>query len=115
MKKLQFLLCLAICFGTRAGAQPATSLPVQKYELKLISIFEDNKTQYIFAIGNSGFRNVDSLKRFLGRMPAGTELEWAPGCMRMGGEPLLSSEEEMKDFSKFLADHGITFTLIPSG
>jgi len=47
--------------------------------------------------------------------PPGSELRWAPGCERVGGEPLLSSEQDMRDFRKFLEQRGIRFVLVPSG
>jgi len=52
----------------------------------------------IFVIGPSGFKSVSSLKRYVETLPAGSELKWAPGRDRLGGEPLLSSEEETQAF-----------------
>lgn len=89
--------------------------PPATYELQLVYIFESKNTEYIFVIGNSGFRSVDSLKKFLGSLPAGTTIRWAPGCIRWGGEPLLSSEQEMDDFAAFLRGRQIKFELVPSG
>jgi len=86
-----------------------------KHELQLIHVFEDQKTEFIFVIGQSGFKSVDSLKKHLETWPAGSELRWAPGCERFGGELLLSSEEEMHAFHAFLAERGIKFVLVPSG
>ena len=105
-----FLICLA---SARAEDQPVPA--PEKYELKLIYIFEGSNREFIFTLGNSGFRSVESLKQFLGRRPRGTEVTWAPGCKRIGGEPLLSSEEDMKSFREFLEQRGIRFILIPSG
>ena len=73
-----------------------------KGELRLIYVFEEPKTAYILVIGQSGFKSVNSLKRYLETWPPGSELKWAPGCSRLGGEPLLSSEQEMKAFRAFL-------------
>ena len=110
------LLCIALV-SSGASAQtpsPAISSP-QKYNLDLVYIFEGKTPEFIFVVGNSGFRSVSTLKDFLGGLPAGSELTWAPGCKRMGGEPLLSSESEMNNFRKFLEERGIKFTLVPSG
>lgn len=85
------------------------------YELKLVYIFESANTEFIFVVGDSGFRTVDSLKRFVGSLPAGTTIRWAPGCVRFGGEPLLSSEGEMEEFAAFCRVHRIKFELVPSG
>ena len=108
---LMFLHLAAI--PCRAEEPPAA--PGEKYELKLVGIYEGTKPEYIFVIGESGFRTVDSLKRFLAGRPKGTEVTWAPGCTRMGDEPLLSSESEMRQFRSFLEEHGIKFVLVPSG
>jgi len=96
-----------------ADEQPAVA--GERYELKLIGIYEGSKPEYIFVIGESGFRTVESLKRFLAGRPKGTEVKWAPGCTRMGDEPLLSSGAEMQQFRSFLEEHGIKFVLVPSG
>jgi len=85
------------------------------YELKLVYIFESANTEFIFVVGNSGFRTVDSLKRFVASLPAGTTIRWAPGCERFGVEPLLSSETEMEEFAAFCRAHRIKFDLVPSG
>ncbi len=90
-------------------AQPAV------YELNLVYIFDAPKPEFIFVIGNSGFRTVGSLEKFIALLPAGTTLRWSPGCERFGGEPLLSSPDEMARFQAFCRDHKINFVLVPSG
>ena len=86
-----------------------------KCELRLIYVFDEPKTAFMFVIGQSGFKSVNSLKRYLETWPPGSELKWAPGCSRLGSEPLLSSEQEMKAFQAFLRKRGIKFVLVPSG
>jgi hypothetical protein len=54
------------------------------------------------------------LKKFLGGLPPGSILEWDPGCIGMGGEPLLSSAEDMEDFKAFCVTNNIKFILLPS-
>ena len=109
------VLGLLLCAATRPTAVAQSEGEPVKRELQLIYIFEGEKTEFIFAIGQSGFRSVASLERHLETWPRGSELRWAPGCERLGGEPLLSSAEEMKAFRAFLAKRGITFVLVPSG
>ena len=89
--------------------------PPPVYELRLVYLDDGPETEFIFAIGNSGFRSVASLKDFLASRPAGTTLRWAPGCIRMGREPLLSSEADMEEFQAFCLEHSIVFELVPSG
>ena len=86
-----------------------------KYRMELVYVFEADATEFIFVVGNVGFKSVASLKRFLSNLPSGSTLEWAPGCKRIGSEPLLSSEQEMEDFKAFCAERSINFILVPSG
>ncbi len=94
------------------NAQPQ-SLP--KYRMELVYVFDADAPEFIFVIGNTGFKSVVSLKKFLNTLPAGSILEWAPGCRQIGNEPLLSTEQEMEDFKAFCAEKNIEFVLIPSG
>ena len=111
MKKLSVFLALCAVPVLMARVNPS---PV-KYELRLIHIFEGKELQHIFVIGDSGFTSVESLKEFLGTLPAGSEIKWAPGCERFGKEPLLSSEKDLEEFKTFLKEKGISFVLVPSG
>ena len=119
MKRFKYLLLFSMILlsvGLRADAQEtAPAQPPPKYRMELVYIFDPEPTEFIFVIGNSGFRSVDSLKKFLSSLPPGSTLEWAPGCMRRGNEPLLSSEREMEDFKTFCAERDINFVLVPSG
>jgi hypothetical protein len=96
-----------------AAAQSQEEPPV--YELGLVYVFETPEPEFLFVIGNSGFRTVSSLKAFLASRPEGTTLRWSPGCVRLGAEPLLSSESEMEEFQAFCFEHHINFVLVPSG
>ena len=89
--------------------------PAPKYRMELVYVFEGETPEFLFVIGNAGFRSVASLKEFVGRLPAGSTLEWSPGCLRRGDEPLLSSAQEMEEFELFCAERGINFILVPSG
>jgi hypothetical protein len=105
------LLCV-LCAHAQDNAQsPAPS----KYRLELIYISDVASQEYIFVVGTLGFKSVDSLKKFLSNLPPGSILEWAPGCHRWGGEPLLSSEQDMEDFKAFCVEKKIEFILAPSG
>lgn len=103
---------IALAVGP-AGAQSDEQPPA--YELELIYLFDRPETEFIFVVGNSGFRTVESLRGFLATRPAGTTLRWNLGCMRLGGEPLLSSETDMESFVAFCREHGIDFVLVTSG
>ena len=119
MNRTKHLLCLTallLTSMTDAGAADAAR-PEEppKYRMELVYVFESNPPEFIFVIGNAGFRTVSALKAYLSTLPAGTVLEWAPGCVRFGGEPLLASPQEMEEFRAFCAERNITFVLVPSG
>jgi hypothetical protein len=71
--------------------------------------------EWVFVVGQVGFKSLDSFTEFVERLPKGSTLEWAPGCKRIGGEPLLSSGEEMEAFRRFCEERGIRFVRVPSG
>ena len=102
---------IVVSMGAVARAQADELTP--KYTLKLIYNYESN--DFTFAIGDSRFATVSSLKRFIAGLPAGSILEWAAGCLRFGNEPLLSSEVAMKRFVRFCKRKGIKFIHIPAG
>jgi len=108
---LLFLAPLNALAPSRAAQPPAPST----LNLQLVYVNEGTEMRYVFVIGQSGFTSVESLKAYLGTLPKGTEVRWAPGCERLGREPLLSSERDMKDFEAFLKRKGIKFTLVPAG
>jgi hypothetical protein len=119
MNKFKYLLWLSVILlssALRADAQENGQLqPPPKYRMELVYVFEGEDTEFIFVIGSVGLKSVDSLKKFLSSLPPGSNLEWAPGCKRMGNEPLLSSEQEMEEFKEFCAERSINFILVPSG
>jgi hypothetical protein len=119
MKRSRNILCvpvfLLILFLPSSAQENGQSPPAPKYRLELVYILEPGPTEFIFVIGNVGFKSVASLKNYLGTLPADSTLEWAPGCVRWGGEPILESAEEMEDFRAFCVQKNIKFVLIPSG
>jgi len=115
MKNLTLLLLwLVASIPAPVLADAGDKQPVQQ-ELELIYVFEGPTPEFIFVIGQSGFKSVAALEQYLKTWAPGSELRWAPGCKRSGGEPLLSSDQEMEAFRSFLAGRGIKFVLVPSG
>jgi hypothetical protein len=108
------LMC-AVAFALEPSHASSNDREPVRRELQLIYVFEGEAPEFLFVIGQSGFKSVESLKKHLETWPPGSELEFAPGCIRIGGEPLLSSEKEMAAFKAFLAQHEIKFVLVPSG
>jgi hypothetical protein len=115
-KQLPWLSVILLLAVLQVGSQEnAPTQTPPRYRMELVSIFEANNQEFIFVIGNTGFKSVASLKKFLSYLPPGSTLEWEPGCMRIGSEPLLSSEQEMKEFKAFCVKRNINFILMPSG
>jgi hypothetical protein len=120
MKNSKSLLwpCAILLFMVLPAHAQEVEQPQQapKYRMDLVYIVDAGSPEYIFVIsGVIGFKSVASLKEYLSALPAGSILEWAPGCMRRANEPLLSSEQEMEDFKAFCAERNINFILVPSG
>jgi hypothetical protein len=114
-KYLVSALVLIVLWTLSALAQEQAQLSSPpEYRLELISIY-DAESEYMFVIGNTGFKSVASLKKFLSVASPGSTLKWAPGCIRFGNEPLLSSVQDMDDFKAFCVAHKINFILVPSG
>lgn len=109
-------LGLACSMRFPVRAQDSAKPAAPKYDMALVWIADAKPRQYVFTINNSvGFQSVDGLKGFIANLPSGSTLQWAPGCRRMGDEPLLSSEKDMNNFKTFCAEHKVTFILVPSG
>ena len=107
------MLLLGFCIGR--AQENGQSPPPPKYRLELVYISDVASREYMFVVGKVGFKSVASLKKFLSDLPSDSILEWAPGCIRWGDEPLLSSEEDMEDFKAFCVAKKINFILVPSG
>ena len=112
--KLSCVVLFAAALLPRAALSGSDEVAVRR-ELQLIYIFENEKPVFLFVIGQSGFKSVESLKAHLETWPPGSELKWAPGCVQFGDEPLLSSEKDMEAFRAFLEARKIRFVLVPSG
>ena len=109
---LPLLLILLLAYTTCAQEKKVEKPP--KYRMELIRV-EDGEHEYIFLIRSAGFKTVEGLKKFVAGLAPGSVIEWDPGCLRWGDEPLLSSAEEMEAWMKFCEEHGIKFILLPSG
>jgi hypothetical protein len=106
---------LALLFSVlAAGPLVASDREPERYELTLVRIV-DGKPEFVFVVGETGFRTVAALKTFVQALPKDSVLRWAPGCTRFGDEPLLSSAAAMEDFRRHCARHHVTFLVIPSG
>jgi len=117
-KRLIWLAIILLSLVLHARAQEQQEVkpePPPTYRMELVYIFEGSSTEFIFVVGNVGFKSVAALKNFVGNLPPGSKLEWAPGCLRQGGEPLLSSEQEIEEFKAFCVEKNVDFVLVPSG
>jgi hypothetical protein len=72
--------------------------------------------EYLFVLnGIVAYRTLEGLRNHVKGLPKGSTIRWAPGCCRMGDEPLLSSPEELDRFKTFCDSCGVTLDIIPSG
>jgi hypothetical protein len=115
MKKLLFVLILCGTFSSLHAEE--TKRKPENLTMTLAHIADAEKpSQYVFVInGVVAFRTVGGLKKYLKDLPRDSTLTWAPGCCVLGGEPLLGSKKEMKEFSEFCKSAGLTFVLVPAG
>jgi hypothetical protein len=74
----------------------------QTYRMELVYIFDKDPAEFVFVIGNVGFKSVDSLKKFLSSVPAGSTLEWAPGCIRWVMSPCYPPSGRCKNSKRFV-------------
>jgi len=116
------LICSILMFTAQAARAQSADEQEEKpqpprYRMELLWIVDGDSEmgEYVFLIGAIGLKRVEGLKNFVARLPKRSILEWSPGCLRRGDEPLLSSVEEMEDFKRFCSEHGIEFILHPSG
>ena len=113
----QALVALILC-GTMlpAFAQDVKRQP-ENLTMTLAWIADAGEPQqYVFVInGLVAYKTLDGLKKYLKDLPKDSTLTWAPGCSRIGNEPLIGAQEEMKKFKQFCESVGIKFTLVPAG
>jgi len=115
MKSLLYTVVLCALLAP-AFAQDAKSKP-ESLTMTLAWIADAGEpAQYVFVInGVVAYKTLDGLKKYLKDIPRGSSLTWAPGCCRIGNEPLIGSAEEMMKFKEFCESVGIKFTLGPAG
>jgi len=84
--------------------------------MELVYIFDADALEFIFVIGNTGFKSVVSLKKFL-NTPCLPDL-FLSGLLVVG-ELAMSlcflRSKRSKIFKAFCAEKNIEFVLIPSG
>jgi len=72
------------------------------------------KHEFVFVMGNMAYRTVAELEKGVERLPRGSKITWAPGCIIRGGEPLSTGPERTK-FRDHCEANGVIFSVIPSG
>ena len=88
---------------------------MNELRLDIVPVLDATPRRFVFVIGGAAFETLDGLKDYLSAMPKGRTLVLDPGCLRLGGEPLIDSNEEMAAFQAFLATIGVQLKIIPSG
>lgn len=110
--------CLLIC-STALADEKTTKPPANDYNMSLMRLYTEDypmNSKWIILLDNKrAFNSVGALKAYLKGQLKGTKLTWNPGCIRNGGEPLLSNPKEMDSFKSFCIKHAVEFVIIPSG
>ena len=115
MKALIFAIVLCGALASALGQEAKPRPENRTLTLAWIADAGEPK-QYVFVInGVVAYKTLDGLKKYLKDLPKDSTLTWAPGCGRIGNEPLIDSQEEMKKFKEFCESVGIKFTLVPAG
>ncbi len=110
-------LGLALCAAAPARAEETFKEQPTTFKMDLIYVFEGHTGEgadYILTLGQVGFRTVEGFKQAVANLPEGSTLEWAPGCKRLGGEPL-SSEKDLADLKALCEKEKLKFVYTPSG
>lgn len=113
----RWLVMLAICSSFPAAFAQDVKPKPENLTMTLAWIADAGEPkQYVFVInGVVAYRTLDGLKKYLSALPKNSMLTWAPGCCRVGNEPMLGSPEEIRSFEAFCKSIGIKFTLVPAG
>ncbi len=111
---IALLLCSVLqpAFAMKSKPQP------QNLTMTLAWVADEqtDSPQYLFVInGVLAYKTVNELKRYLKNLPGESTLTWAPRCCRMGNEPLLNSQDDMKNFQEFCESNNIGLIIVPSG
>ena len=119
MRKASFMSCATasismLVFSTMSGPVMA-QLPDPPPRLTLEVMWEPVTNTETFTVDGKKFASVRALKKFLAKQPEGSIVEWDPGCVRIGDQPLLSSKRDMDDFRQFLKKQKLKLVVIPAG
>ena len=119
----------AVLLLSAAGAAPPASRPATKpaepvkLRLALAYVADTHPFESIFIINSMNadtgspiaFKTIESLKKYIASLPAGSVLTWAPSDVHMGQEPLLSSPQDMQQFKDFCKARNVELIIVPGG
>ena len=93
-------------------AEPAK----EELTIKLLYVVDGTAVnKSIISVGNLAFLSPESFLKYVSGLPSGTKITWSPGCCRIGGEPFISSEADMKSLRDACVKSGIELVIVPSG
>jgi hypothetical protein len=107
------LFCILILFFIPGFALAQQAANSKKLVVEVDWIPEANAE--VFVVGGQKFGTIDALKTFLDKQAAGTTVVWDPGCVRIGNNPLLSSEKEKTELRNYLEKRSIKLVIMPTG
>lgn len=113
------LLFVAITARPASALEPPATQPAVKYQLTLHTLTGTEPRQWVFVVaipsGVMGVTTPQGLMHYIEIViPAGSTLEWVPGCTVIGGEPM-RTKEEIDALADFCKEKKINFVVIPAG
>jgi hypothetical protein len=115
---LLILLAIIASYPLVSGGEPSAQ-PSMKYRLTRQGVAGLTTPQWVFIIvtpeGHPWVATDAKLHWMIAQaVPANATLEWAPGCKRIGGEPL-EKAEELDALKAFCAERKVQFIQAPAG
>ena len=104
---------------TSKGVDAPSTQPSSKYRMTRQGVAGLASLQWVFIIvtpeGYPWVATDAKLEWMIEQaVPANATLEWAPGCKRIGGEPL-ETVEEVEALKAFCLERNVKFVQIPGG
>lgn len=116
---LALVLLPLLALGDTAPVAQRAAQPARNYRLLRQPVAGLHPTQWVFVIvtpeGYAWVATHEKLQWAIEHgVPAKATLEWSPGCLRQGGEPL-ETAEELDALVDFCKRRDVRFVHIPGG
>lgn len=85
------------------------------YRLEIVPVLDVVPIRFVMILAGGAYETVAGLSAHLDALPKGSTIVLDPGCLRMGGEPLIDDAAELKSFESACHAKGVALKIIPSG